>query len=98
MVESQLWLGVKGMVGVGEIVAPTTIRVPVTEPNPHAITVKLIGIRAPANKRAAKDAISFLRRTVEGREVEALLTLVTSTSGAGQPGVWRDGSVASPLR
>jgi hypothetical protein len=71
MMESQLWLGVKGM--VNKVVAPTTIRVLVTEPNPHVITVKLIGVRAPAGKRAANEAISFLRRAVEGREVEVLL-------------------------
>jgi endonuclease YncB( thermonuclease family) len=72
IMESQLWFAVKGT--VREVIAPTTIRVLVMEPSPHVITVKLIGARAPADKRAAKDAISFLRRGVEGREVEVLLS------------------------
>jgi hypothetical protein len=71
LMESQLWEGVMGI--VKEVIAPTTIRILVSEPTPHVLTVKLVGVRSPAGRKAARDAISFLRRETEGREVKVLL-------------------------
>jgi hypothetical protein len=71
LTESQGWLVVEGT--VKEVVAPTTIRVTVSDPSPHVLTVTLIGVRAPTDQQSAKAAISFLRRTTEGREVEIML-------------------------
>jgi hypothetical protein len=71
LMESQLWSGVTGI--VKEVISPTTIRILVSEPAPHVLTVKLVGVRCPAGRKAAKDAISFLRRATEGREMTVLL-------------------------
>jgi hypothetical protein len=69
--ESTLWLGVSGR--VKEVISPSTIRILVTEPTPHMLTVKLVGVRSPAGRKAAKEAVSFLWRATVGREVTALL-------------------------
>jgi endonuclease YncB( thermonuclease family) len=66
----QLWEGVTGIV---EVVPPTTIRIFVSEPPPHELTVRLVGVRTPAGRTAKKDAISFLQRVAVGHEVTVLL-------------------------
>jgi endonuclease YncB( thermonuclease family) len=71
MMESQLWRSVTGT--VDEVIAPTTIRVLVPDPAAHVLIVKLIGVRAPADRDAANAAISFLRRDTRGRRVDILL-------------------------
>jgi endonuclease YncB( thermonuclease family) len=71
LMESQLWQGVTGI--VKEVTAPTTIRIFVSDPTPHVLTVRLVGVRSPAGRRSSKNAISFLRRATEGREVTVLL-------------------------
>ena len=71
--ESQLWRSVTGV--VKEVASPTTIRILVSEPSPHVLTVKLLGVRSPAGRKSARDAISFLRRTAEGHSVTISLGL-----------------------
>ena len=71
LMESQLWFVVTGT--VKEVISPTTIRILVSEPAPHVLTVKLAGVRAPSGRKAAKDAVSFLRHATEGRKVEVLI-------------------------
>src|ERR1017187_4954049 len=71
LMESQLWFGVTGI--VKEVISPDTILILVSEPAPHVLTVKLVGVRSPSGRKAAKDAISFLRRATEGREVTVLI-------------------------
>ena len=51
-VERQLWEGVTGV--VNEVIAPTAIRIFVSEPAPHVLTIKLVGVRSPAGRKAAK--------------------------------------------
>jgi endonuclease YncB( thermonuclease family) len=69
--ESQLWVGVTGT--VKEVVAPTTLRISVMEPTPHVLTVTLMGLREPGDKKAASEAIAYLRAATEGQVIEVLL-------------------------